>query len=166
MKSPWLKRKKEPEPPLVIEEVQNDAFWDANAPVDVAAVIVDGNTEADIAETFRAVESKGPFVPAGCGSVSTQARKRYVAEDMRHKSRLVATVLAVFLGMFGVHKFYLGYNQAGFIMMTVAIVGGILTFGLTTLVIWGLALIEAALYISKTQEDFDWWYVENQRDWL
>jgi TM2 domain-containing membrane protein YozV len=100
------------------------------------------------------------------GSVSQRARQAYAAEALRQKDHVSAGLLAVFLGMFGVHKFYLGCNQAGFIMLAVSIIGGILTFGLAAAVIWLIAIIEGIIYLSKSQTEFDQLYVLNQRDWF
>ncbi len=100
------------------------------------------------------------------GSVSQRARQAYAAEALRQKDHVSAGLLAVFLGMFGVHKFYLGCNQAGFIMLAVSIIGGILTFGLAAAVIWLIAIIEGIIYLSKSQTEFDQMYVLNQRDWF
>lgn len=105
-------------------------------------------------------------VPKGKGNVSTRARMLYAQEGMRTKSRIEASLLALLLGMFGVHKFYLGYNQAGFLMMAITIIGGLPTFGLISLVVWMIAIIEAGLYLTKSQDDFEHTYVVNQRDWL
>ena len=63
------------------------------------------------------------------GSMSSAARRAYANEAIRQKDHVSAGLLAVFLGMFGVHKFYLGCNNAGFIMLAVSIIGGIFTFG-------------------------------------
>ena len=56
---------------------------------------------------------------APSGSVSARARQAYAAEALRQKDHVAAGLLAIFLGVFGVHKFYLGCNQAGFIMLAV-----------------------------------------------
>lgn len=100
------------------------------------------------------------------GSVSARARRAYAAEALRAKDHISAGLLAIFLGVFGVHKFYLGCNQAGFIMLAVSIIGGILTFGLAAAVVWVIAAIEGIIYITKSQTDFDRIYVLNQRDWF
>jgi len=56
------------------------------------------------------------------------------------KSKLVAGLLGIFLGGFGVHRFYLGYTQIGVIQVIVTIV----TCGLGSL--WGL--IEGILILT------------------
>lgn len=112
------------------------------------------------------VEDAERLAPSRPGNVSQRARQLYAAENMRHKDRVIAALYAFFLGMLGMHKFYLGYNQAAFVMMTASIIGGICTFGLAALVIWVLAIIEGAFYLSKTQTQFEEVYVTNTRDWL
>jgi len=100
------------------------------------------------------------------GSVSAQARRMYAAEALRQKDHEAAGLLAIFLGVFGVHKFYLGCNQAGFIMLAVSIIGGILTLGLAAMVIEVIAIIEGIIYLTKSQTEFDQQYVLHQRDWF
>lgn len=103
---------------------------------------------------------------APSGSVSARARQAYAAEALRQKDHVAAGLLAIFLGVFGVHKFYLGCNQAGFIMLAVTIIGSIFTFGLAALVIELISLIEGIIYLTKSQTDFDQIYVLHQRDWF
>lgn len=100
------------------------------------------------------------------GSVSAAARRAYANEAIRQKDHVSAGLLAIFLGMFGVHKFYLGCNNAGFIMLAVSIIGGMFTFGLAAAVIWLIAVVEGIVYLTKTQTEFDLIYVLNQRDWF
>lgn len=103
---------------------------------------------------------------AGYGSMSAAARRSYANEAIRQKDHVSAGLLAVFLGVFGMHKFYLGCNNAGFIMLAVSIIGGIMTFGLAAAVIWVIAIIEGLIYLTKSQTEFDRLYVLNQRDWF
>ena len=55
------------------------------------------------------------------------------------KSKIAAGLLGIFLGCFGIHNFYLGYNVKGGIQLGLTVLG-CATGGLTTLVasIWGL----------------------------
>lgn len=100
------------------------------------------------------------------GSMSSAARRSYANEAIRQKDHVSAGLLAVFLGVFGIHKFYLGCNNAGFIMLAMSIIGGILTFGLAAAVIWLVAIVEGIIYLTKSQTEFDRIYVLNQRDWF
>ena len=78
------------------------------------------------------------------------------------KDHVAAALLAIFLGVFGVHKFYLGYNTPGFIMLGATII----TFGLAAPIIWLIGLIEGIIYLTKSQTDFDAIYVYGRREWF
>jgi TM2 domain-containing membrane protein YozV len=64
------------------------------------------------------------------------------------KSKLVAGLLGIFVGGFGVHRFYLGYNTIGIVQILVTVVGGIVTCGLGWIAgaIWGL--VEGILILT------------------
>ena len=64
--------------------------------------------------------------------------------DPYAKSRLAAGLLGIFLGAFGIHRFYLGYTGVGVAMLLMTL----LSFGVLGLVtsIWGL--IEGILYLT------------------
>ena len=110
------------------------------------------------------------------------------------KSKIVAALLAFFLGAIGVHKFYLGKPQAGLIHIVLGIGGYILLFigmfsgfagamagsgsigglGLLLLVIGLLAvavngiicLVETILYLTKSDDDFNRIYVRGNKAWF
>ena len=90
----------------------------------------------------------------------------YLSRSRKSKSHVIAALLAVFLGMFGVHKFYLGYNQTGFVMLAVTVLGSLVTFGVALLVVEVISLIEAGIYLIKSQEAFEETYVLNKREWF
>ena len=96
----------------------------------------------------------------------SMARQSYALRAMRQKDHVSAGLFAVFMGLFGMHKFYLGYYKTGFIMLAVSIIGGICSLGLATAVVWVIAIIEGIIYLSKTQTDFDRIYVLNDREWF
>ncbi|MCL2825882.1 MAG: TM2 domain-containing protein [Eggerthellaceae bacterium] len=82
------------------------------------------------------------------------------------KDHVAAGLLGIFLGGFGIHKFYLGYNTAGFIMLASAIVGGAITFGIAWAVVWLIGFIEGIMYLVKSQSEFEYLYVFNKREWF
>lgn len=82
------------------------------------------------------------------------------------KDHVAAGLLAIFLGSLGIHKFYLGYNTAGFIMLAVTILGGLITLGLAAAVMGVIAFIEGILYLVKSQTEFEQIYVFNKREWF
>ena len=80
------------------------------------------------------------------------------------KDHVAAGLLAIFLGMFGVHKFYLGYHTTGFIMLGVTILGSLLTIGIAAGVVWLIGVIEGIIYLTKSQSEFEQLYVFNKRE--
>lgn len=64
------------------------------------------------------------------------------------KSRMVAILLALFLGWFGVHKFYLGQATHGIIMLVLFIFG----IGIIINTVW--SIIDIITYATKTDEQF------------
>ena len=63
------------------------------------------------------------------------------------KSKIAAGVLAILLGGLGIHKFYIGANGAGVIMLLVFIVGLIFA-GVPS------AIVAIIVYLTRTDEDF------------
>ena len=100
-------------------------------------------------ETREAVERLDADVPVAYepdsaddgryGPPINRAAQAYAAQAVKQKDHIVAGLLAVFLGLFGLHKFYLGYNETAFIMLAVSIIGSIVSFGLAAAVVWVLA---------------------------
>ena len=86
------------------------------------------------------------------------------------KSHIVAGLLALFLGSWGIHKFYLGYMTEGAIMLGVWFVSFLLTFvliGIFPLMALGVvAFIEAIIYLTKSDADFERIYVQNKKAWF
>ena len=76
--------------------------------------------------------------------------------------KLAAGLLAIFLGSFGVHKFVLGYNTAGLIMLLVTV----LTCGIAGFVMGVIGIIEGIIYLMKSPEEFDAIYLQNSKEWF
>ncbi len=72
---------------------------------------------------------------------------QWVQEDPYAKSRVVAGLLGIFLGAFGIHRFYTGHTGIGMIMLLITVFSLGIFAAVTS--IWGL--IEGILYlVSKT----------------
>ncbi len=107
-----------------------------------------------------------PQQPPYGGYQQPYYQQPYAQPVVNAKDHVAAGLLAIFLGWLGIHKFYLGYNTAGFIMLAVSIVGSIFTFGLAAGVIWVISIIEGILYLTKSQSEFEQMYVFNKREWF
>lgn len=82
------------------------------------------------------------------------------------KDHVAAGLLAILFGWLGIHKFYLGYNTSGFIMLGVSILGGIVTLSLAAGVMCIIGIVEGILYLTKSQSEFEQMYVFNKREWF
>lgn len=82
--------------------------------------------------------------------------------EQKTKDKLVAGLLAIFLGGLGIHKFYLGYTKEAVIMLLVSL----LTCGFGASIIGIIALIEGIMYLTKTDEEFDEIYVQGHKGWF
>lgn len=80
--------------------------------------------------------------------------------------KVPAGILGILLGSLGIHKFYLGYNKEGIIMLVVAIVGGIVTCGIGASVVAIIGLVEGILYLTKSDEEFVSTYIDNKKPWF
>ncbi len=101
---------------------------------------------------------------AASGDVATQI---YVqsASNSGEKNKLVAALLAFFLGSFGFHKFYLGKKKAGIIMLAVFLLG-VIAFAIPSLIISLIAFIEAIIYLTKSDDEFERTYVLGNKSWF
>lgn len=82
------------------------------------------------------------------------------------RDHVAAGLLALFLGPFGVHKFYLGYNTQGFILLAISLLGGLFSFGLVTGIVWVISIVEGIIYLTKAQSEFERIYVYDKREWF
>lgn len=123
---------------------------------------VDHSNPNDIGQTARqAVDQFGQAINSG---------------DAAQK-KLIAGLLGIFLGSLGVHKFYLGMNNAGIIML-VATIGGWILGTIGSIIVIGaiffivpflvsvLGLIEGILYLTKNDQDFQREYITGKKPWL
>jgi TM2 domain-containing membrane protein YozV len=84
--------------------------------------------------------------------------------------RVLTGVLSIILGSIGVHKFVLGYNNEGFIILIATAIGyatlcifiGAFILTATSL----LGLIEGIIYLSKTDAEFYETYQKNKKAWF
>ncbi len=105
--------------------------------------------------------------PAAAQSVYQQPPVQpHYAAPLSSRDHVAAGLLAIFLGGFGVHKFYLGYNTQGFILLALSLVGGMFSFGLIAGVVWIISIIEGIIYLTKTQSEFEQLYVYGKHEWF
>ena len=76
--------------------------------------------------------------------------------------KLAAGLLAIFLGSFGIHKFVLGYTQAGLIMLLLTV----FTCGIAGFVMGVIGVIEGIVYLTQTPEQFKAMYLDSRKEWF
>ncbi len=83
------------------------------------------------------------------------------SDDINTK-KITAGVLGIVLGALGIHKFMLGYNTEGLIMLLVTL----LTCGFGGAVMGVIGLIEGIMYLTKSDEEFKATYIDSKKGWL
>ncbi|MHA7055788.1 TM2 domain-containing protein [Aquimarina sp. M1] len=86
--------------------------------------------------------------------------------NSNENKKILAGILALVIGGLGIHKFILGYNKEGFIMLICTIILGTLTCGLAGWVVWVVSIIEGIIYLTKSDEEFYQTYQANKKPWF
>jgi len=85
------------------------------------------------------------------------------------KNKVAAGLLAIFLGGWGAHKFYLGFTGPALIFLLVNTIGFSVTWlllFLPNMALGVIALIEGIIYLTKTDQDFEQTYVVEKKQWF
>ncbi|WP_240453361.1 MULTISPECIES: TM2 domain-containing protein [unclassified Flavobacterium] len=97
-----------------------------------------------------------------------QQQPAYIQEA--NSKKILAGILAIILGHIGVHKFVLGYNTEGIILLTLGIAGYVtacFVIGYFILFATGIiGLVEGIIYLTKSDEDFYNTYMRNRKPWF
>jgi TM2 domain-containing membrane protein YozV len=72
--------------------------------------------------------------------------------------KIIAGILGILIGGFGVHKFVLGYTTEGIITIVITLV----TCGVGHII----GLIEGIIYLTKSDEEFVRTYIQNKKGWF
>ena len=104
-----------------------------------------------------------------CGNmlpnISAPMQPVYVAKPPGSEKKLAAGLCGIFLGGFGVHKFILGYQNEGIIMVATYVIG-LLLCGIPSIVIHIIGIIEGIIYLTKSDEEFSQTYILNKKPWF
>ncbi len=79
--------------------------------------------------------------------------------------KVLAGILGIVLGWLGVHKFVLGYNKEGAILLVLGILG-FFTCGITSAISGIIGLVEGIIYLTKSDEEFFNTYQSGQKPWF
>ena len=85
-----------------------------------------------------------------------------IPKSTEESKRVLAGILGILLGPFGVHKFVLGYTTQGIILLATTIV----TCGIGAAITSIIGLIEGIIYLTKSDEEFVYMYQTNKKEWF
>jgi TM2 domain-containing membrane protein YozV len=77
-----------------------------------------------------------------------------------HSKKILAGLMGIFLGSFGIHKFVLGYTGTGVLMLLL----NFTCIGAPFIRI--ISLIEGIIYLTKSDEEFYNTYMVNRKEWF
>ena len=143
----------------------NDIFDHAKDEVKKAAVRV-SNKAGELAE--EAKEKASTFAEDAketAKEFSTEAKDAFNKTSGDNK-KLMAGILAILLGGFGIHKFVLGYNKEGIILLVLTIFLSVFSFGFFGWLVWIFTIIEGFIYLSKSDEEFYNTYQVGRKPWF
>ncbi len=80
------------------------------------------------------------------------------ATNSGENKKVIAGILGILLGGFGIHKFYLGYTKEGIIQLVLTFV----TCGIASIV----GLVEGIIYLTKSDEEFYQTYQVGKKPWF
>ena len=80
------------------------------------------------------------------------------ARPQQENKKILAGVMGILFGGFGVHKFILGYTNEGLIQIGITVV----TCGMGSI----LGFIEGIIYLTKSDEEFYQTYQANKKAWF
>lgn len=100
----------------------------------------------------------------------TDGAKEAFDKTTGENKKVLVGIIAIIFGSLGIHKFLLGYNKEGGILLGIWVIGAILTcVGIGILLIWALSiigLIEGIIYLTKSDEEFYNTYQVGKKPWF
>lgn len=72
--------------------------------------------------------------------------------------KMIAGILGIVAGGFGIHKFILGYTTEGIIQIALTFI----TCGLGSII----GIVEGVIYLTKSDEEFVRTYIQNKKGWF
>lgn len=109
-------------------------------------------TNQQMPNTYAQPQPMGYAAPMGCN------QQGMPVGQVSQKSKVVAALLAFFLGEFGIHNFYLGYTQRGLIQLILFVVGcatAIVLVGFLVLFVLGIWIINELVMILSGKVPYD-----------
>lgn len=82
------------------------------------------------------------------------------------EKKIAAGICGILLGSLGIHKFILGYTTEGVITLLVSLIGGVVTCGVSSLIMSVIGIVEGIMYLTKSDEEFSNTYITGRKGWF
>ena len=83
-------------------------------------------------------------------------------KQMGADKKIAAGICGILIGSLGIHKFVLGYQTEGIIMLLVSL----LSCGMLAPVMSVIGIVEGIMYLTKSDEDFVMTYIQGRKGWF
>jgi TM2 domain-containing membrane protein YozV len=99
-----------------------------------------------------------------------QPSQQLQPEYTQDNKRVLTGILAILFGSIGIHKFVLGYNNEGIILLVATAIGYatlcFLVGGFILTATGIIGLVEGIIYLTKTDAQFYEMYQKNKKPWF
>jgi len=127
------------------------------------------NTREFADDTKRSAREFSDEAKKSANEFSAGAQEAF-SNNTGENKKILAGILAIIVGSLGVHKFILGYNKEGGILLGITLIGMVLScVGIGVFVVWAtglVGLIEGIIYLTKSDAEFYATYQVGKKPWF
>lgn len=120
-------------------------------------------------ESKKAANDFGEGAKKTANEFSEGAKEAFAKGGTENK-KILAGILAIILGSLGIHKFILGYQKEGIILLIATVIGyATMCIGIGAFIVMAtglVGLIEGIIYLTKTDEEFYNIYQVGNKPWF
>ncbi len=120
-------------------------------------------------ETKKAANEFGESAKKTANEFSEGAKEAFAKGGTENK-KILAGILAIILGSLGIHKFILGYQKEGVVLLIATVIGyATMCVGIGAFIVMAtglVGLIEGIIYLTKTDEEFYNTYQVGNKPWF
>jgi len=122
-------------------------------------------------ETKKAASEFSKGAKKTASEFSEGAKEAFASAGAGNENKkILAGILAIILGSLGIHKFILGYQKEGIILLIATVIGyATMCIGIGAFIVMAtglVGLIEGIIYLTKTDEDFYNTYQVGRKPWF
>ncbi|GGZ84059.1 hypothetical protein [Algibacter mikhailovii] len=131
----------------------------------------DKNLKDDLNEVLGDAKEKAKeFADEAKETASEFAENARETLDSTDNKKVLAGILGILFGGLGIHKFILGYNKEGGILLGATLIGILLScVGIGILFVWVpgvIGFVEGIIYLTKSDAEFYNTYQAGKKPWF